>query len=465
MLEDSENGCFLGVQLYCASSWQIEILRKNDDVYIQGGLADRDFGQWTKNVAPGESFETPVAVVAQGNTLLDVCNKLVKAQLPRIAEVDRDMPVVFNEYCTTWGNPTLDNLRRTAERLEGSGVRYLVIDSGWYKNADEGDWFSKTGDWIPSTELFPNGIKEAADTIKSYGLIPGIWYEYECLGGAAEGYNMAQHLATRDGVPVTVGGRRFWDMRDKWVQNFLDERVIGLLKSAGFGYLKVDYNETIGAGVDGAESLGEGLRQCVAASRDYFKHITEEIPDLVIENCSSGGHRLEPSLMELVSQASSSDAHECNSIPLIAANMHRLIRPEQSQIWAVLRAGADLHRINFLLTASFLGRLCLSGEIFDLTDEQWQAALDGIEFYGEIKHIIKNGVTTQIRTDAEDYSAPCGYQAVLREYNTQALLIVHTFKDGANPPVDDLSDGYEVVKTFGSTLDGDFRGRAFLLEK
>ena len=131
----------------------------------------------------------------------------------------------------------------------------------------------------------------------------------------------------------------------------------------------------------------------------------------------------------------------------------------------MLRAGADLHRINFLLTASFLGRLCLSGEIFDLTDEQWQAALDGIEFYGEIKHIIKNGVTTQIRTDAEDYSAPCGYQAVLREYNTQALLIVHTFKDGANPPVDDLSDGYEVVKTFGSTLDGDFRGRAFLLEK
>ena len=169
--------------------------------------------------------------------------------------------------------------------------------------------------------------------------------------------------------------------------------------------------------------------------------------------------------MELCSQASFSDAHECTAIPLIAANLHRLIRPEQSQIWAVLRANADLHRINYLLTSSFLGRLCLSGEIFDLTDEQWQLALDGIEFYSEIKHIIKNGFTSVIRTDAVDYSDPCGYQAVLREYGDEALLIVHTFKNSANPPIEDLLIGYNIVKIFGSDLDGDFRGRAYLLKK
>ena len=41
----------------------------------------------------------------------------------------------------------------------------------------------------------------------------------------------------------------------------LTERVIGLLRAGNFGYIKVDYNENIGIGVDGAESLGEGLRQ------------------------------------------------------------------------------------------------------------------------------------------------------------------------------------------------------------
>ncbi|MBE6720341.1 MAG: alpha-galactosidase [Ruminococcaceae bacterium] len=465
VLEDSKNGEFVGVQLYIGSSWQIEILQKDSTVTIQGGIADRDFGQWSKDLATGEKFETPVAKIAVGNSIYEVCNKLVKAQQPRIAAVDRDMPIVFNEYCTTWGNPSLDNIRRTAERLDGSGVRYLVIDSGWYRSEGEGDWFSKTGDWIPSKKLFPNGIKEVADIIKSHGLIPGLWYEFECLGGDAEGYGMKEHLVTRDGCPVTVGGRRFWDMRDNWVRNFLDGRVIGLLRDAGFGYMKVDYNENIGAGADGAESLGEGLRQCVEASRSYFKHITDELPELVIENCSSGGHRLEPSFMELASQASFSDAHECLSIPLIAANLHRLIRPEQSQIWAVLRADADESRINYLLTSSFLGRLCLSGEIFDLTDKQWQLALNAIEFYNEIKHIIKNGFTSEIRTDATDYTRPCGYQAVLREFNDEALLVVHTFEGGKNPPIDDLLSGYNVVKTFGSSLDGDFRGRAYLLRK
>ncbi len=465
VLEDSENGCFVGVQLYCGSSWQIEILEKDGTVTVQGGLADRDFGQWTKTVGSGDCFETPKAVIAEGESLLDVCNKLVRAQSPRIAGCDRDLPVVFNEYCTTWGNPTVDNIRRTAERLDGSGVRYLVIDSGWYKNPGEGDWFSKTGDWLPSKTLFPNGIKEVADIIKSHGMIPGLWFEFECLGKDAENYNNTELLVTRDGVPATVGGRRFFDMRSKKVKAFLDERVIGLLKGAGFGYIKIDYNENIGAGADGAESLGEGLRQCVEASREYFRHMTEEMPDLVIENCSSGGHRLEPSFMELASQASFSDAHECASIPLIAANLHRLIRPQQSQIWAVLRKGADLHRINYLLTASFLGRLCLSGEIFDLTDEQWQAALDGIKFYGRIKHIIKNGKTTLIDTDVTDYSAPRGFQAVLRECDNEALLVVHTFEGGANPPVDALLGGYTVIEEFGSALDGDFRGRAYLLKK
>jgi alpha-galactosidase len=193
-------------------------------------------------------------------------------------------------------------------------------------------------------------------------------------------------LLSRDGYSVTAGGRRFLDMRKEEVWNYLDKKVLNLLRDSGFGYIKIDYNETIGAGVDGADSLGEGLRQSVEGTHKYFSHLADEMPDLVIENCSSGGHRLEPSFMELASMASFSDAHECNCIPLIAANLHRLIKPQQSQIWAVIRANADVHRINFLLTASYLGRLCLSGEIFDLSDEQWAVVQGGIDFTANKAH-------------------------------------------------------------------------------
>ncbi len=465
-LEDRETGSFVGLQLYCASSWQIEIFRNKPDISVQAGLADRDFGSWWKEVPPGGSFESPLAVVADGASLEEVCDKLVKAQQPRISPVDRDMPVIFNEWCTTWGNPTMANLERIASRLEGTGVKYLVIDAGWYKSPEYDNWFNAAGDWNPSRELFPEGnIGAAADLILSHGLIPGLWFEMENVGTEAHAYQDTDLLLSRDGFPVSVGARRFRDMRKQENRDFLDRKMIRLLRENGFGYLKVDYNECIGAGVDGAESYGEGLRQAVCASQDYFRHIADELPELVIENCSSGGHRLEPSMMSLVSQASFSDAHEALSIPLIAANLHRLIRPEQSQIWAVLRADADEHRLNFVLSAAFLGRLCLSGDVADLKKERWQQALDAIALYEKVRPIIRDGFTDVIESTVRDYSRPKGFQIVRRTLGDEALLIVHTYEGGANPPLAKWMAGYREVRRFGSPLDGELRGAVIWCRK
>ena len=463
-VENSKTNEFIGVQLYVPSSWQIELFRHEEPLTLFGGIADFDYGHWCKEIKPGESFTTPKAVVAVGNSLLRVCDMLVKAQNPDISPVDADLPVIFNEYCTSWGNPTIENLEKTAKKLQGSGVKYLVMDCGWYKEEGK-DWWGTIGDWNVSPELFPNGLREVGDMIKSYGLIPGIWFEMENVAPLSRIHNETDHLLSRMGVPISVTGHRFLDLRDEWCVNYLDEKVIGLLRDSGYGYLKVDYNENVGVGCDGAESLGEGLRQYVLASQSYFRRIREQLPDLVIENCASGGHRLEPSTMELCSQASFSDAHECTSIPIIAANVQRMIKPSQSQIWAVLRAEDDVHRIRYSLISGFLGRLCISGEIFDLSEEHWQITLDSVKFYDEIKHIIKDGFTSVIECNVEDYSAPEGYQVVLRELGDEALLIVHTFKNGANPPYEEKLDGWKIKKEFGSSLDGDFRARAFLLER
>ncbi len=463
-LEDPKTGTFTGAQLYCASSWQMELFRNGDPLQLCGGLADRDFGHWCKTVQPGESFETPRAVVAQGDSLEQLCHRLVQAQTPRIAPVDRDMPIIFNEYCTTWGNPTLENLTKTAKKLEGTGVRYLVIDAGWYK-IPTADWGTTIGDWNPSRELFPNGIREATDMIRSYGMIPGLWFEMEVTAKDAQAYHQTEHLLKRDGVPLTVGPRRFWDMEDPWVQDYLSRKVIGLLRENDFGYVKIDYNDAIGVGCDGAESPGEGLRRKICASQDFFRKMARELPELVIENCSSGGHRLEPSMMELVSQASFSDAHECTSIPVIAANLHRVIRPEQSQIWAVLPKDGDIHRIHYLLAATFLGRMCLSGEIYDMPEEQWQDVLSAMELYRKVCGIIRDGYTRFVECTAHSYNHLEGWQGVLREKGDEALLVVHTFAGGAHPPVEKWTEGYRVAERYGDALDGDFQAAVFRLEK
>lgn len=463
-LENSLTNVFTGVQLYCPSSWQIELFRYKEPLTLAGGLADFDCGHWCKNIKPGESFTTPKAVIAQAGDLETLCDKLVKAQNPDISPTDADLPVIFNEYCTSWGNPTVETLEKIARKLQHSGIKYLVIDSGWYKEQGK-NWWETIGDWNESRELFPQGVKKVCDMIKSYGLIPGIWFEMENAAALSEIYSKTDYLLSRFGVPINVAEHRFLDLRKKRCVNYLDKKVIDFLRDNGFGYLKVDYNENIGVGCDGAESLGEGLRQYALASQNYFKRIKAQLPELVIENCASGGHRLEPSTMELCSMASFSDAHECKSIPIIAANLHRVIKPSQSQIWAVLRADDDIYRTYYSLISGFLGRLCISGEIFDLPAENWQIALEAVKFYAEIKHIIKDGFTEIIECNVEDYSKPEGYQIVLRKAGCEELLTVHTFENGANPPVEKYLENRKIVKAFGNELDADFRARSYLLKK
>ena len=461
-LEDSRTGKFLGIQLYCASSWQIEIRCREDDwLTVAGGLPDRDFGQWMKNLAPGEEFESPEAVIAEGNSLYEVCDKLVKAQHPAISPLDSEMAILYNEYCTTWGNPTFDNLKRICDKIEGKGIKFLVIDSGWYGHSDY--WWESIGDWDVNENRFPGGMKPIADYIRSKGMIPGLWFELESLAPKSLHYNDCEHLVKKDGVPLTVGGKRFWDMEDSRVVEYLSEKVIRLLKECGFGYLKVDYNDTIGMGCDGAESPGEGLRRKVNGTKRFFEKIREEIPGIVIENCSSGGHRLEPSMMELVSQASFSDAHEITSIPLIAANMHRVIRPEQSQIWAVLRAGDSEERIYYSLAATFLGRMCLSGEIYDLAERQWELVEEGMRFYRKAADIIKNGTTVVHEYTAGGYNDPKGQQLVLREWGNRGLAVYHRFAESAEEPPR-LPEGCRIVDEYGRA-DRDFSAKAWIYER
>ena len=433
IVEDTKYGYSIGAQLAHPASWQMELYNKDEKNSISGGLADREFGQWTKQLAPSEIFQTPKAILTVGKEDVDgISWRLTSAQqknLDPVPEVEKDLPVIFNEYCTTWGNPTQESMEKIAEKLKGHEITYCVIDAGWHVK-DGNDW-SDIGDWIVNKTRFPQGLKATADKIRECGMIPGLWFEMENCGAASEIFNNTKMLLTRDGLPIQCGSRRFLDMRKPAVINYLSERVLNTLRQNGFGYLKVDYNDTIGIGCDGAESLGEGLRQNMEASQGFFKKLRKEEPQLVIENCASGGHRLEPSMQALVSMASFSDAHECQAIPVIAANVTRAILPAQSQIWAVLRKTDDDKRLHYSLANTFLGRMCLSGDIYDLTEKQWKIVDEAISLYKRCSHLISLGRSYRAGPVQKSYNELKGWQAVTRVTvgKSQMMTVVNTFAD------------------------------------
>ena len=436
-IEDTKHHVFWGAQIAHPASWQIELYRKDEGLSMSGGLADRDFGHWLKTIPAGESFKTPEAIVSTAHTdSIDVftgrLTEAAKEGMEYTPDFEKDLPIIFNEYCTTWGNPSHENIAAIVDQIKEKGFGYFVIDCGWYKEKDV-PWDIGMGDYEVSKELFPDGLQKTVDLIKDAGMVPGIWFEIETVGSAARAYQDTSHLLHKDGAVLTSYFRRFWDMRDPYVEDYLTKKVIGTLKTYGFGYMKIDYNETIGIGCDGAESLGEGLRQNMEQSQAFIEKVKREIPDIILENCASGGHRLEPSLMAQMSMASFSDAHECQEIPIIAANLHRAIHPAQSQIWAVIRETDSLKRIAYSVINTFLGRMCISGDVLHLNKEQWNVVEGGMAFYRTIAPVIADGQSYRFGTKIKSARHPKGYQAVVRiGKEQQAYALIHTFA-GALP--------------------------------
>ncbi|MBQ3562126.1 MAG: alpha-galactosidase, partial [Clostridia bacterium] len=326
-VEDTKNGIIWGVYLAHNASWQMELTRVVDGVSLSAGLADSLTGHWTKKVKSGENFISPTAFVSVASgSIAELSNRLLSMRHRAIDAYGEDsMGIVYNDFVTSWGKPCEKDLLNMADILKNGKTKYFVMDAGWYKPT------SQVGDWEVSQVAFPNGMKEYCKKIREKGLIPGIWFELECAEAPSKAFNSEfDDIKLKKNGRVIIGevinGRRekFLDFRNPKAIEYLDKKVIDFLRDNGFGYIKVDYNTSPGAVIDGNDSGGENLRQHMSEVRNFFIKMKKEIPDLIIENCASGGCRLEPSMMDITAMSSASDTHEGYEGAVVAANLHYL---------------------------------------------------------------------------------------------------------------------------------------------
>lgn len=136
VMEDTKSDLFWGAMICHNASWQMEVYRRGDDVNLSGGLADYDFGHWMKEIAPGETFATPTAIlsVCRGGGVDCISQRMTAAVEDAVnqgPESEQELPIIFNEYCTTWGCPSHENICGILEAIKDKGFSYFVIDCGW----------------------------------------------------------------------------------------------------------------------------------------------------------------------------------------------------------------------------------------------------------------------------------------------------------------------------------------------
>ncbi len=88
-------------------------------------------------------------------------------------------------------------IKDCADKLSATGTDLFIIDAGWYKYS---------GDFIPDSSKFPNGVKAICDYIRSKGMQVGIWFT---LAGVNAKSNIAQQhpdwlIKDRKGNPANL---------------------------------------------------------------------------------------------------------------------------------------------------------------------------------------------------------------------------------------------------------------------
>ena len=302
---DKTTGKYMMFQIESNNSWYYELASVAGTYYLYMGGANSTNGSWSKELIPGETYETVSASLAFGNGLNPLLGEMTKHRrhFAGKCEADKDLPTIFNEYMhLSWDGPCEENVKKYAPVVAKTGVEYYVIDCGWHDECSPNIIYHYVGKWRESNARFPSGVKATLDYIKSLGMKPGLWIEPESVGWKSEiidYYGDDSCFLCRHGKPVVIHNRRFVDFRHPKVVEYLTESIRYMVEDLGAEYIKLDYNQDCAIGTDvDALTLGEGLESAARAYLEWIDSLRQRFPNVLFETCSSGGMRMDYAMLE-----------------------------------------------------------------------------------------------------------------------------------------------------------------------
>lgn len=394
-ITDVSNASCLMWQIESNGSWQWEISDISKYLYLKLSGPTENENHWYKELKSGDTFESVRSAVAMGVDFNDALKQLTlyRRKIVRYTASDAYLPVIFNDYMNCLGaDPTTEKEFPIIDRAAEAGAEYYCMDAGWYA---DGAWWETVGEWQPCEWRFPNGIKEVFDYIRSKGMIPGIWLEIECMGINCPILPQFTDdcFFVRHGKRVIDHGRYQMDFRNVKVRRFATEVVDRIVTEYGVGYIKMDYNIDGGTGTENAaDSFGDGLMEHKRAYSQWIANIMDKYPELIIENCSSGGMCMDYARLSQHSIQSVTDQSNYRHMIPIAAACASAVLPEQAAIWSYPVSDDDKYAVVTNMVNSMLTRMHLSGEITKWSDEQFALVKEGIQMYKLIRGSIKESI-------------------------------------------------------------------------
>lgn len=280
--------------------WNCSLLRNTDDMLVKTKIEDTHF-----RLLSGEKIRTSSFVVMPYEGTVEQAQnqwrRLVREQYSLIGREGRD---ACGPLCAcVWGGMKTQAVLERVKTIQENRlpIEYVWMDAGWYgadtqPTADdfEGDWGRHTGDWQVSPYIHTNGLKDVSDAVHRAGMKFLLWFEPERvirgtpLSLSHPEYFLYPESEEDPNLLLDLGNEEAW--------NTCFHTLAQLIGDIGVDCYRQDFNMgplSYWRRKDTEDRQGISEIKHIMGMYRLWDALLEKFPHLIIDNCSSGGHRID----------------------------------------------------------------------------------------------------------------------------------------------------------------------------
>jgi len=276
--------------------WWTDIYRTTDTaVNLRTGM---QFMQL--KLHPGESIRQPriLLVFWKGTDWVDAQNLFRRFMLKHKTPKGPDgKPVTLPLACSSSALHNLANKANVENQIDYAktmreyGFDYLWIDAGWAEGGSNNG--CQVGTWTPAKERFPNGFKPITDELKKLGMKFVLWFEPERSSGGKwiDQTHPDWVIFTSTGTILNLVNFGNPDVRKYFI-----DFISNLIKRDSINIYRQDFNMdplTAWKQLDSPNRIGIAEIRHVEGLYAFWDDLVKHNPGLIIDNCASGGRRLD----------------------------------------------------------------------------------------------------------------------------------------------------------------------------
>jgi len=306
-------------------------------------------------------------------------------------------PVLYNSWEATTFDVTEAGQARLAELAARLGIECFVVDDGWFgqRNNDR----AGLGDWTPSREKFPRGLRPLIGRVNDLGMRFGLWVEPEMVNPDSDLYR-----AHPDWV-YHFDGRTRSLQRNQLVLNLARPDVAQwmlatldrLLTENHIEFVKWDMNRPLSepgwpaqAGIDPERVWTDHVGNLYAV----IDALRAAHPGVEFESCASGGGRVDLGILRRVEQVWTSDNTDAWDRVKIQEGFTQAYPAQAMMAWVTdspnFLTGRELP-LSFRFHVAMAGALGVGGDLLRWSDAELAEAAELIAAYKGIRPVIQRG--------------------------------------------------------------------------